>query len=1300
MTAAEGGTGYDHAVTMARSRDLFGPYELHPDTFLLTSKDAPDAPAAARRPRPDRRDPGRPRPTTPTSARRPLPGLRRSPLGRETAIQLCAWGDDGWLRLAHGGLVPAVDVPAPPGAPEPEPDRPVEYRFDGPALPEDFQWLRTPYPERIFTLTGDALRLHGREVDRQLVRAGAGRPPPAALPLPRRDPPHRLRPRHLPAGRRPHDLLQPLQVPLPRRQPRRRPRPRPDHPLLPRRLARRPPHLPAPPADPAPRRPGRPRRRGHATPPSSSSSAPAANGCPPAPTLDASVISDEGGRGEHGSFTGAFVGLARLRHLRPRLPGRLRLLQLPPAVASFAGSPPPPRPRADRRAGLPLPARPRPARRGRSTASSPDDAGREARPAHHGSAPTTPSPAPPVVEDIDADVRAGRVGSLFNLWGRDAVRAAQRIAVEETRLGIPLFFALDVIHGFRTVFPIPLAEAGAFDPALWEETARIAAEEAAAAGLDLTFAPMLDVARDPRWGRIAEGPGEDPSSAPASPRPRSAASRARPRRPRRHPQALRRLRRQRRRPRLRRRRHLRPRARRDLPAAVPRRGRGRRARGHARLHRPRRRAADREPRAPHRHPARAMGLRGRRHQRLRRRRRAHPPRRRRRHRRGRRPRAQRRRRHRHDVPRLPRGPARGARPRPRRPWPRSTPPSPASSRSRPASASSTTPTAAAPAPIRRPRRRTAPAARARPPPAARAPAEPRRRPAAARRPRAGSRSSARSPTPPARCSAPGPPPAAATRRSGVLAGLRAALPERPSTTSRASPIEGGDAAGIAAAVAAAARADHVILCLGEAAWMSGEAASRARIDLPGRQAELAAAVLAAGKPVVVLLFSGRPIAMPEVFAGAAAVARLLVPRQRGRPRGRRLLTGAPTPPAAPPGHLAPPRRPGPHRLCRALRRPPENPADKYTSKYLDLPNSPQFPFGHGLATPRFALADPVADPPPGGVTVTRRSATPAPARRRRPSFCSSATRSPRVARPTLDSGASRGSSSRPARPSRSASSRPSRFAPSTPPAPGRGTRGSRFHVGLSADPAALRTPPHPRVRPDRPRRRPLHTPPAVQITGNVRGRTMRRLHLDANPVDQLAGCVEDAAGRLRRHVNDEAALAVPACDARITSRFGAVPRRRATCRAPDPGPGRIRRPTASGGDGPAPPRRLRGRPRAPAGCRSRTGPCAACGAATTGVESGSQVEGSSVVKPDIGSPICRVLQSWHTGNSYAAPRSSALIAARRHRRRRRPAAPLPDTGVELALALASRRRPKSRRGRAAAGLRAGASRSPLIPARA
>ncbi|MEK0085812.1 glycoside hydrolase family 3 N-terminal domain-containing protein [Benzoatithermus flavus] len=113
------------------------------------------------------------------------------------------------------------------------------------------------------------------------------------------------------------------------------------------------------------------------------------------------------------------------------------------------------------------------------------------------------------VPDYVPAVRAGRIGSMLNLHGRERIREIQRIAVEETRLRVPLIFGLDVLHGYRTIFPVPLAEAAAFDPALWERTARAAAVEAAADGLTLTFAPMLDVARDPRWGRIVESPGED-----------------------------------------------------------------------------------------------------------------------------------------------------------------------------------------------------------------------------------------------------------------------------------------------------------------------------------------------------------------------------------------------------------------------------------------------------------------------------------------------------------------------------------------------------------------------------------------------------------------------------------------------------------------------------------------------------------------------------------------------------------------------------------------------------------------------
>lgn len=106
-------------------------------------------------------------------------------------------------------------------------------------------------------------------------------------------------------------------------------------------------------------------------------------------------------------------------------------------------------------------------------------------------------------------IREGAVGSILNLVGASVVHEAQRIAVEESRLGIPIIFGLDVIHGFRTIFPIPLASASTFDPDLVEKAERAAAREATAAGIHWTFAPMVDIARDPRWGRIAEGAGED-----------------------------------------------------------------------------------------------------------------------------------------------------------------------------------------------------------------------------------------------------------------------------------------------------------------------------------------------------------------------------------------------------------------------------------------------------------------------------------------------------------------------------------------------------------------------------------------------------------------------------------------------------------------------------------------------------------------------------------------------------------------------------------------------------------------------
>jgi len=106
-------------------------------------------------------------------------------------------------------------------------------------------------------------------------------------------------------------------------------------------------------------------------------------------------------------------------------------------------------------------------------------------------------------------LRKGLIGSFLNVIGAERTRKIQRIAVEQTRLHIPLIFGEDVIHGYRTIFPIPLGEAASWDPALVERDNRIAAIEASTEGVNWTFAPMVDIARDPRWGRIAEGSGED-----------------------------------------------------------------------------------------------------------------------------------------------------------------------------------------------------------------------------------------------------------------------------------------------------------------------------------------------------------------------------------------------------------------------------------------------------------------------------------------------------------------------------------------------------------------------------------------------------------------------------------------------------------------------------------------------------------------------------------------------------------------------------------------------------------------------
>ncbi|MDX1531257.1 MAG: glycoside hydrolase family 3 N-terminal domain-containing protein, partial [Rhodothermales bacterium] len=117
---------------------------------------------------------------------------------------------------------------------------------------------------------------------------------------------------------------------------------------------------------------------------------------------------------------------------------------------------------------------------------------------------------PTVPQGGEAEVRAGRVGSFLNLVGAEPTRRVQEMAVEESRLGIPIIFGHDVIHGFRTIFPVPLAETASWNLEGAEAAARIAAREATSSGVHWTFAPMVDLARDARWGRIVEGSGEDP----------------------------------------------------------------------------------------------------------------------------------------------------------------------------------------------------------------------------------------------------------------------------------------------------------------------------------------------------------------------------------------------------------------------------------------------------------------------------------------------------------------------------------------------------------------------------------------------------------------------------------------------------------------------------------------------------------------------------------------------------------------------------------------------------------------------
>lgn len=112
--------------------------------------------------------------------------------------------------------------------------------------------------------------------------------------------------------------------------------------------------------------------------------------------------------------------------------------------------------------------------------------------------------------DIASKIKAGKVGGLFNIKSVEKIRDVQKVAVENSRLKIPLIFGMDVIHGYETVFPIPLGLSCTWDMAAIEQSARIAAIEASASGINWTFSPMVDLCRDARWGRISEGSGEDP----------------------------------------------------------------------------------------------------------------------------------------------------------------------------------------------------------------------------------------------------------------------------------------------------------------------------------------------------------------------------------------------------------------------------------------------------------------------------------------------------------------------------------------------------------------------------------------------------------------------------------------------------------------------------------------------------------------------------------------------------------------------------------------------------------------------
>lgn len=164
LMTAEGGTGYRHAVSLARSHSLAGPYELHPQWHVVTSRFFADAPLQ-RAGHGDIVETQHGETYLVHLTGRPIAGLQRCPLGRETAIQKACWDEDGWLRLSGETLAPQEQVPAPPLPASPFPSEPIRHEFNDASLPLAFQWLRSPCPERLFNLQARPgyLRLFGRE---------------------------------------------------------------------------------------------------------------------------------------------------------------------------------------------------------------------------------------------------------------------------------------------------------------------------------------------------------------------------------------------------------------------------------------------------------------------------------------------------------------------------------------------------------------------------------------------------------------------------------------------------------------------------------------------------------------------------------------------------------------------------------------------------------------------------------------------------------------------------------------------------------------------------------------------------------------------------------------------------------------------------------------------------------------------------------------------------------------------------------------------------------------------------------